>query len=127
MIQPGGSDSAALDNVFEVLVRAGRDAPMAKTMLIPEAWSTNRDDAGQRIAPCTPTCNARDGAVGRPGRARRYRRPLGDGRAWTATACGRCATRCTDDGLLIVGSETGMVPLDEADDRREGPRRARAR
>jgi glutamate synthase (NADPH/NADH) large chain len=31
----GGSDSAALDNTFEVLVRAGRDAPMAKALLIP--------------------------------------------------------------------------------------------
>ena len=26
VVQPGGSDSAALDNVFEVLVRAGRNA-----------------------------------------------------------------------------------------------------
>ena len=39
IVQPGSSDSAALDAVFEVLVRAGRDAPMAKTMLIPESWS----------------------------------------------------------------------------------------
>ena len=37
VIQPGGSDSAALDNTFEVLVRAGRHAPMAKALLIPEA------------------------------------------------------------------------------------------
>ena len=36
-IIPGGSsDPAALDAVFEVLVRAGRNAPMAKTMLVPE-------------------------------------------------------------------------------------------
>ena len=39
VVQAGGSDSAALDNVFEVLVRAGRPAPMAKALLIPEAWS----------------------------------------------------------------------------------------
>ena len=39
VIQPGGSDSAALDNTFEVLVRAGRDAPMVKTLLMPEAWA----------------------------------------------------------------------------------------
>ena len=31
----------------------------------------------------------------------------------------------TSDELLIVGSETGMVKLDEAHDRREGPRRSR--
>ena len=35
VIQAGGSDSAALDNVFELLVRAGRDAPMAKALMIP--------------------------------------------------------------------------------------------
>ena len=35
VIQAGGSDTATLDNVFEVLVRAGRDAPMAKALLIP--------------------------------------------------------------------------------------------
>ena len=39
-IQAGGSDSAALDNVFEVLVRAGRDAPMAKALMMP-AWSAS--------------------------------------------------------------------------------------
>src|SRR6202008_4336016 len=36
VIQPGGSDSAALDNAFELLVRAGRSGPMAKTLLVPE-------------------------------------------------------------------------------------------
>ena len=39
IIPNGSSDSAALDAVFEVMVRAGRSAPMAKTMLVPEAWS----------------------------------------------------------------------------------------
>jgi glutamate synthase (NADPH) large chain len=42
VVQPGGSDSAALDNVMEVLVHAGRPAPMAKALLIPEAWA--KDD-----------------------------------------------------------------------------------
>src|SRR3546814_5277046 len=32
------SYSAALDAVAELMVRAGRDLPMVKTMLIPEAW-----------------------------------------------------------------------------------------
>ena len=35
VVQAGGSDTATLDNVFELLVRAGRDAPMAKALLIP--------------------------------------------------------------------------------------------
>ena len=39
IVQPGSSDSAALDAVFETLVRAGRSAPLAKAMLVPEAWA----------------------------------------------------------------------------------------
>ena len=47
-IIPGGSsDSAALDAVFEALVRAGRSAPMAKTMLIPESWSKQAKELPQ--------------------------------------------------------------------------------
>ena len=43
VIQKGSSDSAALDSVFELLVRAGRSAPMAKTLLVPEAYSKRGD------------------------------------------------------------------------------------
>lgn len=39
VIAAGSSDSAALDSVFEVLVQAGRPAPMAKVILVPESWS----------------------------------------------------------------------------------------
>ena len=66
IIQPGGSDSAALDNVFEVLVRAGRDARMAKSLLIPEAWAKSHDD--EASAPRALFVLQRgDGAVGRAG------------------------------------------------------------
>ena len=37
VIQKGVSDSAALDNVFELLNRSGQSAPLAKLMLIPDA------------------------------------------------------------------------------------------
>src|SRR3989441_12346216 len=33
-----GSDSASLDNAFELLVRSGRDPAHALMMLLPEAW-----------------------------------------------------------------------------------------
>ena len=39
MIPAGSSDTAALDAVFETICRSGRDAPTAKLMLVPEAWS----------------------------------------------------------------------------------------
>jgi glutamate synthase (NADPH/NADH) large chain len=58
VIQPGGSDTAALDNVFEVLVRAGRDAPMAKTLLVPEAWAKTRTHAEGGTRTCTTTRNS---------------------------------------------------------------------
>jgi glutamate synthase domain-containing protein 2/glutamate synthase domain-containing protein 3 len=38
ILQPGGSDSACFDNVMELLVRAGRSAPHALMMMIPEAF-----------------------------------------------------------------------------------------
>ncbi|MBU1837695.1 MAG: glutamate synthase large subunit, partial [Alphaproteobacteria bacterium] len=47
IIPSGASDSAALDSVFEVLVRAGRNAPMAKTMMVPEAWSKQQAEMPQ--------------------------------------------------------------------------------
>jgi len=41
VITPGGSDSAAIDNVFELLVLSGRSLPHAMMMLIPQAWEHN--------------------------------------------------------------------------------------
>ncbi|MFH1709800.1 MAG: glutamate synthase large subunit, partial [bacterium] len=41
VIVPGGSDSAALDNVFELLVLSGRSLAHAMMMLIPQAWERN--------------------------------------------------------------------------------------
>ena len=79
VIQAGGSDTAALDNVFEVLVRAGRDAPMAKTMLIPASIGQDAT-MPQAHRDMFLYCNCGDGAVGRPGGDRRHRRPLGDRR-----------------------------------------------
>ena len=42
IIVPGGSDSAAIDNIFELLVLTGRSLPQAMMMLIPGAWEHNR-------------------------------------------------------------------------------------
>jgi len=40
VIDPGGSDSACLDNALELLVAGGRSIPHSMMMLIPEAWGT---------------------------------------------------------------------------------------
>ncbi|NNL35098.1 MAG: glutamate synthase large subunit, partial [Silicimonas sp.] len=58
IIANGSSDSAALDSVFEVLVRAGRNAPMAKTMLVPESWSKQAVELPQAWRDMYSYCNA---------------------------------------------------------------------
>ena len=40
VIEPGGSDSAAADNVLELLCRAGRSLDHSVAMMIPQAWGT---------------------------------------------------------------------------------------
>jgi glutamate synthase (NADPH) large chain len=52
VVQAGGSDTAVLDNVFELLVRAGRDAPMAKAPMIPASIGQT-----PQCLRCTATCS----------------------------------------------------------------------
>ncbi|MCH8038684.1 MAG: glutamate synthase large subunit, partial [Proteobacteria bacterium] len=112
IVQPGASDSAALDAVFELMVRAGRDLPMAKTLLIPEAW---RDDSPipQAHKDLYSYCNAVMEPWDGPAAICAY-----DGR-WALAGMDRNGLRplrytITQDGLLFAGSETGMVRLDES-------------
>ena len=58
IIPAGASDSSALDAVFEVLVRAGRNAPMAKTMLVPESWSKQAIELPEPWRDMYNYCNA---------------------------------------------------------------------
>ncbi|WP_341703280.1 glutamate synthase large subunit [Ferrovibrio sp.] len=111
IVQSGSSDSAALDAVFEVLVRAGRTAPMVKTLLIPES-SSNKPLMPQAHRDFYAYCNAImepwDGPAAICGT---------DGR-WAVAGMDRNGLRpmrytMTTDNLLIVGSETGMVPVPE--------------
>jgi glutamate synthase (NADPH/NADH) large chain len=53
VIPAGASDTAALDAVFETLIRSGREAPTAKLMLVPEAWQIQARPAARRTRPCT--------------------------------------------------------------------------
>jgi len=43
IIQPGGSDSAALDNAFESVVEAGRDILQTALMMVPDAYQSVAD------------------------------------------------------------------------------------
>jgi glutamate synthase (NADPH/NADH) large chain len=113
-IIPGGaSDSAALDGVFEVLVRAGRSAPMAKTMMVPESWSKQAVELPQSWRDMYSYCNSVMEPWDGPAAL-----AMTDGR-WVCAGLDRNGLRpmryvVTGDGLLIAGSEAGMVPIDEA-------------
>ncbi|HAR54128.1 MAG TPA: glutamate synthase large subunit, partial [Roseovarius nubinhibens] len=119
-IIPGGSsDSAALDAVFEVLVRAGRSAPMAKTMLVPESWSKQAEELPQAWRDMYSYCNSVMEPWDGPAAL-----AMTDGR-WVCAGLDRNGLRpmryvVTSDGLLIAGSEAGMVPLDERNVREKG-------
>ncbi|MEP1767336.1 MAG: glutamate synthase large subunit [Sulfitobacter sp.] len=113
IVASGSSDSAALDSVFEVLVRAGRSAPMAKTMLVPEAWSKQAVELPQAWRDMYSYCNSVMEPWDGPAAL-----AMTDGR-WVCAGLDRSGLRpmryvVTKDGMLIAGSEAGMVPLDEA-------------
>ena len=110
IIPPGGSDSAALDNAFELLTLSGRDPMQAIMMLVPEAY--------EELAEMAPDLRAfyeYHGTLMEPW----------DGPAALALTDGRYAVAAldrnglrpqrywlSDDGIVVVGSEAGMVPLD---------------
>ena len=100
--------------------RAGRSAPMAKTMLVPEAWSKLdgrdcRKPWQDMYAYCNAVMEPWDGPAALA---------MTDGR-WVCGGLDRNGLRpmryvVTGDGLLIAGSEAGMVPVDEAVVREKG-------
>ncbi len=113
VVQAGGSDTAVLDNVFELLVHAGRDAPMAKALMIPASIG---NDATMPAAHadmflyCNAVMEPWDGPAAVCAT---------DGR-WVIAGLDRNGLRplrysITANHLLIVGSETGMVALEEGD------------
>jgi glutamate synthase (NADPH/NADH) large chain len=112
VITAGSSDSAALDAVFEMLVHAGRSAPLAKLVLIPESWS-NQTAMPESHRALYSYCNCIMEPWDGPAAV-----AATDGR-WVIAGMDRNGLRplrytITDDGLVFVGSEAGMVPLAEA-------------
>jgi glutamate synthase (NADPH/NADH) large chain len=112
VIQAAGSDTASLDNVFELLVRGGRDAPMAKALLIPASIgqdATMPASHSDLFHYCSAIMEPWDGPAAIAAT---------DGR-WVIAGLDRNGLRplrytVTRDDMLIVGSEAGMVKLDEA-------------
>ena len=119
IIPDGTSDSGALYAVWEMLCKSGRSAPMAKAMLIPEAWSKRESVMPMAHRALYDYCNS----VMEP-----WDGPAGiaafDGR-WAVAGLDRNGLRplryaLTTDGILAVGSETGMCPLGNHEIARRG-------
>jgi len=110
VIPAGASDTAALDAVFEAICRSGRDAPTAKLMLVPEAVQPDTPPAHRAMYDyLASVMEPWDGPAALA---------MTDGR-WAVAGMDRNALRPlrytqTADGLLIVGSESGMVVVPES-------------
>ena len=110
VITPGNSDSAALDNVFELLVRSGKSIPLAKLMLIPDAWSKRRKTIPKSHQHLFNFLNSTIEPWDGPAAI-----AATDGK-WVIAATDRNGLRplrytISKDGLLFAGSETGMIPI----------------
>ncbi|MGB2262248.1 MAG: glutamate synthase large subunit [Candidatus Puniceispirillaceae bacterium] len=105
VVAKGSSDSAALDAVFELLGHGGRELPMVKTMMIPEAVDVSGDDELAKLyAYCNSVMEPWDGPAAIAAYANN----------WVIGGLDRNGLRpmryvVTTDGLVIAGSETGMV------------------
>ncbi len=110
VVQPGGSDSAALDNVLECLALSGRDLAQALRVLVPEAWESMPDmPLPLRQLHEYHACLSEpwDGPAALA---------FSDGRI-VGAALDRNGLRparfaVTADGLVVLASEVGLVPLD---------------
>ncbi|HEX5996710.1 MAG TPA: glutamate synthase large subunit, partial [Jiangellales bacterium] len=114
----GASDSASFDEVLELLHLGGRSLPHAVLMMIPEAWEKHAEmDPARRAfyefhstimepwdgpASITFTDGTQVGAV-------LDRNGLRPGRFWV-----------TDDGLVVLASEVGVLDIDPATVVRKG-------
>ncbi|APY88814.1 glutamate synthase subunit alpha [Streptomyces alfalfae] len=115
---PDASDSASFDEVLELLHLGGRSLPHSVLMMIPEAWENHASmDPARRAfyqyhstmmepwdgpACVTFTDGTQVGAV-------LDRNGLRPGRYWV-----------TDDGLVVLGSEVGVLDIDPAKVVRKG-------
>ncbi len=118
IVTPGGSDSASFDNVLELLYLAGRDLPHAMAMLIPEAWASNEHMRPEKKAFYEYHASLMEPWDGPAAIA------FTDGRVIGATL-DRNGLRparylVTHDDLVVMASETGVLPIKPEDVRMKG-------
>lgn len=112
IMQPGMSDSATLDNVFEFLTMTGKNMPNALSIMIPESWNDKNP-----IPDSLKAYYEYHSILMEPW----------DGPAAVLFTDGRCAggmldrnglrpaRYCvTNDGMIIIASEAGVIPMEES-------------
>jgi glutamate synthase domain-containing protein 2/glutamate synthase domain-containing protein 1/glutamate synthase domain-containing protein 3 len=109
IIQPGVSDSAALDNAVELITLSGRSLAHAMTILIPEAWDADTGMSPEKRAFYEYHASLMEPWDGPAAVA------FTDGRVIGATL-DRNGLRparymVTNDNLLIMASETGVLDV----------------
>ncbi len=112
IIQPGGSDSASLDNALEVLHMSGRGLLHAMTMLVPPAYRSD-----PRVTPGLQAfykyhrciCEPWDGPA-----ALCFTDGLIVGACLDRNGLRPARYKVTSDGVFVIGSEVGVSGLDPA-------------
>ena len=112
VIIPGNSDSASLDNVFELLTHSGKLAPLIKLMMIPDAWSKRSKTVPKNHQQLFNFLNSAIEPWDGPAAI------CATDSKWVLAAVDRNGLRplrytVTSDNLLFAGSETGMITLPE--------------
>jgi glutamate synthase (NADPH/NADH) large chain len=106
------SDSASLDNAMEAVIRSGKDVLRTKAMFIPNAWSKSigMSDSLKSFYEYNNIClEPWDGPAALV---------FADG-PWVGGSLDRNGLRparylITEDDIVVMGSETGLVPIDES-------------
>jgi len=118
IVEPGISDSGAFDNCMELLVRAGRSAPHALMMMIPEAFgpryhiSTDKRAFYEYHAAIMEPWDGPAAIVFTDGRL--------VGGTLDRNGLRPCRYVVTEEGLVILASETGVIEFPPQKIRQKG-------
>ena len=113
VITPGNSDSAALDNVFELLIHSGKPVPLIKLMMMPDAWSKRNKILPKSHQQLFDILNSAIEPWDGPAAV------CATDSKWAIAATDRNGLRplrysVTSDNIFCAGSETGMVQIPES-------------
>lgn len=110
IIEPDGSDSANLDNALELLLASGKSLAHAMCMLIPEAWQEheNMDDAKMGFYEYhAGIMEPWDGPAGVA-----FTDGIQIGATLDRNGLRPARYLVTDDDLVVMASETGVLPFE---------------